>query len=560
MEKWKERFLCFAGNKIYVLLLSLTAAAAYGFMITHHAIGMDDTPYALYFEEGMSAIVGRWVTYLLNKVVMIGDFVPYLTDFAGVVILMAAVTVWCALLYGILGDRIPKYGYLFFACIFLSCPLISEVYVYHLHNGIAIGYLCSGISLCLFVEGMRWNKKSIVCFVGSLVSLWVALGCYESFMMVWLMGVCVILMLQRMCGERVKVLASIGVAGAVAFAGMLLRSVMIAAVTAIFHLEALRDQAAQRSVTELLGWIFQEGAWADFAMGIKRTYLMYVVFGCAYYPIGIFVLATVIILLAALIVSICRKDAWIFLLAVAAYAAAFSLVVIEGKETYYRCAQFLPVVCGLGCLMFAWGVGLVCEKVNPGVTAVFATAWKKRAAGACRGLAVVILSVILWNQCADMNRWFYMDWQKYEAAKETIYNVAYELDKGFDTSKPIVFTGVYEIPSHIIQDAFVSYGSKEYATMQKLTNWLDPNLLGKYHKNQGVWVVQQPMLSVIEWGKTAFDGNQELINFFEMHGIDLEPCPDMATYEAAVSYSMDMPTFPQEGSIVDMGDYVLVHF
>lgn len=560
MEKWKERFLYFTRNKIYVLLLGLTAAAAYGFMITHHAIGMDDTPYALYFEEGMSAIVGRWVTYVLNKVVMIGDFVPYLTDFAGVVILMVAVTVWCALLYGMLGERIPRYGYLFFACIFLSCPLISEVYVYHLHNGIAIGYLCSGISLCFFLEGMNWGKKSIGCFAGALVCLWIALGCYESFMMVWLMGVCVILMLQRMCGKTVKVLPTIGVAGAVALAGMILRSVTIAVVTAVFQLEALRDQAAQRSVTELLGWIFREDAWAEFAMGIKRTYLMYVAFGCAYYPIGIFLLATAVILMAALILSIRRKDAWIVVLAVAAYAAAFSLVVIEGKETYYRCAQFLPVICGLGALMFAWGVGALCEKINPGLAAATAGIWQKKAAGACRVLACVILSVILWNQCADMNRWFYMDWQKYEAAKETIHNVAYELDKGFDTSKPIVFTGVYEIPAHIIQDAFVSYGSKEYVTMQKLTDWLDPYLLGKYHKNQGVWVVQQPMLSVIEWGKTAFDGNQELINFFEMHGIDLEPCPDMATYEAAVAYSMDLPTFPQEGSIVDMGDYILVHF
>jgi hypothetical protein len=34
----------------------------------------------------------------------------------------------------------------------------------------------------------------------------------------------------------------------------------------------------------------------------------------------------------------------------------------------------------------------------------------------------------------------------------------------------------------------------------------------------------------------------------------------MATYEAAVAYSMDLPTFPKEGSIVDMGDYILVHF
>ncbi len=37
-----------------------------------------------------------------------------------------------------------------------SSPLISEVFTYFLHNGIAIGYLCCGISLCCVRE---WQKQ-----------------------------------------------------------------------------------------------------------------------------------------------------------------------------------------------------------------------------------------------------------------------------------------------------------------------------------------------------------------------------------------------------------------
>ena len=544
MEKWKENFLVFAKNKIYVLLLLLTATASYGFMITHHAVGIDDTPYALYFEEGLAAIVGRWVLFVLNKVVTIGDFVPYLTDLAGVLILMLAVTVWAVLFYTMLGKRIPQYGYIFFACIFLSCPLISEVYVYHLHNGVAIGYLCSGISLCFFLEGLKWGKKSVYCFGGSLLSLWIALGCYESFMMVWLMGICLILMLKRMCGERVKVFAAIGTAGAVVLCVMILRSIAIASVVRIFGLEALRDDAVQRSVMELVGWILQEDAMAKFAMVLKRTYLMYVVFGCAYYPIGIFLLSTVVILTAAIVLSIRRKDAWIFLLSVAAYVAAFSLIIIEGKETYYRCAQFLPLICGVGVLVFVWGVSALGGKLSD----------------FSRVLACVLLTAIVWNQCADMNKWFYVDWQKYEAAKETMHSVVYELERKVDTSKPVVFTGIYEVPVSIIQDAYISYSSKEYKTMLKMTTWLDEHLLEKFYREAGVWVVQQPTMSVIEWGKTAFDNNKELINFFEMHGYHLVPNMDMELYETAEEYSLELPAFPREGSIVDMGEYIIVHF
>lgn len=560
MEKWRKNLLFFLKSKFYLLILSLTAVASYGFLITHHAIGIDDTPYALYFEEGLAAIVGRWVLFVLNKVVTIGDFAPYLTDLAGVLILMIAVTVWSTLFYTILKDRIPGYGYAFFACIFMSCPLISEVYVYHLHNGVAIGYLCSGISLCFFLEGLKWNKKSVYCFGGSLLSLWIALGCYESFMMVWLMGICLILMLKRMCGERVKVFKAIGTAGALALCVMILRSITIASVIGIFGLETLRDDAVQRSVTELLGWILQEDAMAKFAMILKRTYLMYVVFGCAYYPIGIFLLATVVILIAAVVLSIRRKDGWIFFLSIAAYVAAFSLIVIEGKETYYRCAQFLPVICGLGVLMFVWSVSALGTKVISCAKSGMAEAWRRNAAVFSRGLAWVILSVILWNQCADINKWFYVDWQKYEAAKETMHSVAYELERNFDTSKPVVFAGIYNAPVSIIQDAYVSYSSEEYKTMLKMTTWLDEHLLEKFYRAPGVWVVQQPTLSVIEWGKNAFDNNAELTKFFAMHGYNLVPNMDKELYEAAETYSLNLPSFPREGSIVDMGEYIIVHF
>jgi hypothetical protein len=271
---------------------------------------------------------------------------------------------------------------------------------------------------------------------------------------------------------------------------------------------------------------------------------MYIVYACAYYPIWVFVMATLVILLSALVLSIRKKDVWIFLLAIAGYAAAFSLVIIEGKETYYRSAQFLPVICGFGAMIFVWAMNSV----------------KGKMAGFLRILACLILSVILWNQCADMNKWFYVDWQKYEAAKETVHNVAYELEKNFDTSKPIVFTGTYEIPHSITEDAYVSFSSKEYSFMRRMTEWFDEYLLGKYHRSQGMWVAQQPALSVIEWGKTAFDCNRELIKFFEMHGHCLVANRDMELYEMAIEYSLDWPSFPREGSIVDMGEYIIVHF
>lgn len=556
MKKWFKDFQEFYKDKRYVLLLSLAAVCAYGFMVTHSTVGIDDTPYDYYFEEGLAAIVGRWVMYLLNKVVHVADFAPFLTDFAGVLILMAAVTVWAVLFKSVLEDAAPWYAYLFFAGIFLSCPLISEVYTYYLHNGIAIGYLCCGISLCCFREGLirldagegkkrlpGW--KACKAFIGAVIGMWIAMGCYESFMIVWLQGLCLLLLTERFAGVRRRVFPSLCIAAVIAVLGMVLRSVMINLVTAVFGLGYLKDEAVQRSIGELAGWILEPGAMSEFAMILKRMFVMYGVFAYAYYPIKIFLLAAVVIGLFSLWRAVGKRDIWIGLLAVDGLAVPLLLVVIEGKATYYRSAQFLPLICGYGALI-----------------AVYAVNNLKRAkwTTAIRGILIFALGCILWNQCTDMNKWFYVDYMKYENAKELAGQIYYELESNYDTSKPVVFTGTYNIPESINEAAYVPIGSETYFKMKRITDMVDEHLLEKFYRSNRVWVAQTPALSVIDWARYAFDNDEEMVRFFAMHGYEIVPLLDETLYPVAEQYSLNLPSFPKGGSIVDMGEYIIVHF
>lgn len=568
MKNWKENFAYFYKNKIYMLMLGLTAACSYGFVVTHAAIGIDDTPYAYYFEEGLAAIVGRWVLFVLNKFLHISDFAPFLTDFAGVLLLMAAVTVWAALFRSVLGEKVPKYGYFFFACICLSCPLISEVYTYYLHNGIGIGYLCCGLSLCCFLEGLEfwhrdkghWLPKCLP-FGGTAVFLWIALGCYESFMIVWLLGVCLVLLSKRYAGERKGTFQGLCAAAGIALAGLVLRSMMIALVTKLFGLEYLKEEAVQRSITELAGWLFESDALSNFGMILKRIFMMYGVFAYAYYPIKIFVLAAAVMFCFGLWRSIRQRDGWILLLTIGSFIVCFLLVFIEGKATLYRSAQFLPIVCGYGALLTVYAVGGLGWK--SGNAEDGKTGYKKALAklpGFCRGVVILMLCAILWNQCEDMNQWFYVDYAKYESAREYTNQIAYELEKNFDTAKPIVFTGIYEIPRSIAADAYVGFGTDTFFQIKRIADLVDEHLLEKFYRADGVWVAQTPTLSVISWGKYAFDDDAELVRFFEMHGHHLIPQTDIGVYEEAEQYALSLPHFPEEGSIVDMGDYIIVNF
>lgn len=562
MESIKRDFKRIYYNKAYLLLLALTAACSYGFKIVHPVMGIDDTPYAYYFEEGLAAVVGRWVLFVLNKVLSLSDFAPFLTDFAAVLILMMAVTLWGLLFYSVLGERIPRYGYWFFSCIFLSCPLIAEVFTYFLHNGIAIGYLCCGISLYALGEAYsELEKKRMRGFAGrialAVLFMTVAMGCYESFMIVWLAGVVLLLLSERIVGGSKGVFLKLGTAAATAACGMVLRSIVLHLVIAAFDLSYLQDAAVQRSVGEMLGWIFEPGAAAEFAMILKRLFVMYGVFGYAYYPIKIFVLASAVMVLYSLWRTVRQKDLWILILQAGSFIAAFLLAVVEGKATLYRSAQFLPLFCGFGILMGACALQGFVGKVRTGQGK---RKLRRFLAGSATGLYLLCGAVILWNQCTDLNHWFYVDYRKYEYSREYMSRVANELEKNFDTSKPIVFTGEWENPKGLVKDAYVSLKSDTFYKMKAITDLVDDQLLEKFYRDYGVWVAQTPSLSVISWGKYAFDTDAELVRFMNFHGHKFRPLSDSSLYEEAELYARDLPSFPREGSIVDRGSYIIVHF
>lgn len=594
---WNGMLHKLCGNRLYMGILLLTAVCAYGYKVTNVTIGIDDTPSLYYFEEGLIAIVGRWVLFLLNKVISLAEFAPFVTDFAAVLLLIAAAIVWSALFYSVFGEKIPMTGYAYFAAVFVSCPLISEVFTYFLHNGIAIGYLSCAVSLCCMREwqlSIRKQRKgsglrekpdcpAVTKLAAAAVFLWIAMGCYESFMILWLAGLVLLLLAERIgmetvhcsgrtkkseksrpenstvkhCGMEAGIFAVLAAGAAAALLAIILRSLMIAVVTKVFHLEYLQGEAVQRSVTEVLGWMVQTGAFGELIMILKRTFVLYGVFAYAYLPIRIFVLSAVVITVVTLVRVIRGRDLWALILLPTAYLAAFSLLFIEGKATLYRSAQFLPIFCGYGVLLFVYAVWKV-------------TAWwerktqksqNSRICRGVRGIAILVLAVIVWNQCMDMTKWFYIDKQKYDVAVQTVDQIALDLERDFDTSKPVIFTGNYEIPYSIVKDAYVSYGDSKYYKMKRLTDLIDPDLLDKYNRgSRGVWVAQTPALSVIDWGRYAFDSDAELVKFFAMHGHSLVACGDIDRYAEAEEESLKLPEYPQDGYIVDKGDYIIVHF
>lgn len=553
---WKD-FRVFCQCKAYVIGLTLLAVCAYGYAVTHYAIGMDDTVIPLYFEEGLAPYVGRWSLFVLNKIFHIADFVPWMVELVSVVVLMLSVTLWCVLWKRICEPRIvlPAWSYVFVAGIFLSCPLISEVFVFYLHNGICLGYGVVALALLCLMNGLSLKKSGkyrLGQLVLSAVLVAVAMGFYESFLIVYIMGaVMCFFLIRRFYGKKdgdseysSKLLCWIGSGVLIVLAGMVIRAVVLAVLKAVYHLEELgRYDVLYRS---LFGDVFT--AEGELVMTLKRFFVKYYVNAVVYLPIAVLVFALAFLGIYSLYHGIRKKDVVLPVCTVVLVVLPVFMSLVEGLATRYRSAQYVPVVGAFAVLLAMLELRL--HKLPKWVPA----------------LGAVCMGVLLFNQCTDMNKWFYLDVLKYQDAEEVMSRIAYDLEKECDISKPIVFRGAYTVPYEISGDAYVSFSSPQYQWICRLTDWLDPHLKEKFfaENGQGYVFAETPVVSTLQWGVTAFDGTSgQLIEFWKMHGYDNFRCEtDLDVIEEAerIRKEENMYGYPKDGYIKECEDYIIVNF
>lgn len=547
MKKIIQEACWFFRQKQYTIALSLTAACCYGYAVTHASIGIDDTAIGLYLDQGLLVVMGRWTVFLLNKVFRVSPFAPYMLELVGVLLFMAAVTLFCVFLRRIFGERAGIWGYTAFACVFLSNPIISEVYVYYYHNGIEIGYILTALALILFMEGTeRGGRKSIWRFLGSMLLLWQAVGCYESFLILYMLGILVILFLRGIvCGETLKtsyVMRNLGIGALLTAGSVLLRTVTIPCLIALFGLQELVGLQELRSPLQGLALFGSREGLEELVMLLKRYWVVYHVNAFVYLPVTGYVGALAVTGITALAASIRKRNLWYLFLHGGMTAVPFLLTVVQGRVTSYRSCQFLPFFTAFSCLL------------------LYNTFSKGKYIRFWRPAAAVLLLILVYNQAESMNRSFYTDHLKYERTKEILTQIAREVESRYGTELPVIFTGHYEEPYEFRKDYCVAYTSWQYRAVAGITDLVDVHLKEKYFSPEGYSFVGEALNPFIQWGLDAFDGtNREIIRFLEMHGHELRTVTDPEVIEAAGELGETMPEWPAEGSVTQQDGYILIH-
>jgi len=542
----------FLEQKIYILPLILTATLSYGFMAVTPTIGIDDTASERFFQEGLEPYMGRWVLFLINKVFSFAEFAPFITEVLGVIFMIISVTLWCVVFKRILGNKIPILGYTFFSCIFISAPILSELFTYYTHNGIGMAYGLAAVGAIAFTEGMkgpvskRWKSLIISALFAA-----TAAGCYESMVIVYIMGIVMayLFLCKEESGQHYdrRLLWWLFGGGISVILLMLVRSLLIGIIKVVFQLEKNILVLPTRGISEAFQWVNGTKSMGEFTMVLKRFFLKYYINALRYFPITMFVIAALILMIYCCVQTIRYRKPVLLFCGCAILLIPWVMILIEAQVTPYRASQYIPLVCGFAVLLLADMI----QEMAKG--RFFQPLWY---------VAVIWMTVCTFNQCTEMNKWFYVDHLKYEDAKNTMNTIAYELENSYDIEKPIIFVGHYRVPDGMLRDAGLKLNAKEFWSIRACSDILDPHLKEKYYTASGYYkLAETPYLSVLNWGVSAFDRtNVELFQFLKMHGHEFRMETDLKRYEQAEKQAEDrnMPSWPEQGYIQDAEEYIIV--
>lgn len=547
MKSLLQEINWFLHQKVYMAMLCITAVCSYGFEITHQTIGIDDTAIELYFTDGLAVVVGRWVLYLLNKIFYFGEFAPFMTELIGVLFLMVAATLYCVLMRRIIGERMGVIACTIFSCVFVSNPILSKVFIYYAHNGVGIGYVCTALALLCYHSALKKRgRQKMYSLLGSMLCVWVAAGCYESFLVLYILGILMILFLQGIFGEikldTVYCLSNLGIGAGLVIGSVLLRSVVCSLIMAVFQINIPETIFTMRSISDMLVLFKDREGLSELFMLVKRFWVVYHLNALVYLPIMGYELACFCAGIYSVVAAVRRKNLWYPILFAGMLFTPFLLVLAESKITFYRSCQYLPFFTAVGILMLYLAFGQ----------------WKQ--SRYFRYVLTFLGVVLVYNQAFMLNQDFYADYREYELAKETLLGVAHDVERQYGKDIPVVFVGEYEIPYEFVKNYYVGYDSWQYKCIAAITDLVDVHLKEKYFQPQGYCFIGERNLPMIRWGFDAFDGtNRELIRFLEMHGYSLTTITDKEELQRARDMGETLPRWPEEGSIIMRDGYVLVN-
>lgn len=539
----KKSFCSFIKDKRYMIVTILIAILSFGFVVTHSSVNIDTLSSERYFDQGVLIGQGRVTGAILQSIFNVMQFNPFFVDFIAVVLLMIAGMLFCTLFKIVTKDKINDICYIIFSGIFISYPLINEIFVYT-PASLSIGFGFCSVAFALLCGQAVLKKFQFKYYLYMILSLFLVLSLYESFASVYICGFLISIILEALFDEDKKINFKDVVKQILIFIIPLVVSLILFIIIPIFLRDALnipKNGNAQKQILYFTSGIINT------LKQLKRSLLLsYLVNGLFYFPITVLVLSVIIVSILSVIYSIKRKSILIFLLFLGTMISLVILSIIQGTASPYRTCQVFSLFCAFAFMLLGYNI------LQSNIKKIF------------KNFLIFLIFLIIFYQAKDLHKWFYLNYLRYENEKNTIVHICNEISENYDISKPVVFVGNYELPKYLKEKTGITLEDKKEFKCKlavMILKIFDEDYSIFEEGNEYIYkYVETNVNSYINWAIFAFgEINVELFNWIELLGYDFIH-GNGELYLEAKKLSETMPSYPTKGYINETEEFIMINF
>ena len=534
MQTLKERIEYFIKDIYYIIPVLIVAILCFGFVLTHTCVSIDTLSDYRYFEGEELLAQKRFGTVFLNKIFHVMQFNPFFVDFIAVMFLVISAITFCMVMQKASNGKIKKICYTIFSCLFISYPLINEIFVYTPAGlSIALGYFGTALSV-LFMQNFFENKKWGYAIFSVIIMIFVT-ATYESFVSVFFCSIMIVLILQNIYKtEKISLKKSF-----VEFLKWLIPiilAIIISRIVASLIMNILNIQpsynAAQQILygTEPLDTIFH-----NLIDGITYSFILK---GLYYLPITVLVISVVLNFIMSVACAIRRKSITIYLLFLGARITLIALSILQGSASPYRTCQVFALFTAFTFMFFTSSV------MNASTNKVIKT------------IIVIAMFTLVFYQSKDLHKWFYLNNLRYESEKQELIEVANQLNENYDTTKPVYFVATFSLPVSVKDKLYMNTEDWRYQIVSNVKE----NMKTESYRKASDRITETCIFPYFYWGYQAFrESGTEIFKWLKLLGYQFKQGDANFLHEHEDEWKQTIPKYPNKGYIYETNNYIVVN-
>lgn len=508
---------------IYWVCIGFITVLSYLFDLTNRSVGIDDLARPIYSWAGKSMLQAtRWGMNVWESLFTSSVYTPFIDKYLAILFLILTAVLLSRIFYRYFSDNRYKLVLcILISCLYISFPLINEIWNYNGANYITEGnaFLAAICILLLYKEDKLFNNKTILCsFLLTMI-----VSSYEASAFMYISMALAVVLMDYILTERHK-----WVTDGLRYAIPLLFAVVLRYVIGFALIKLFRTSYEPNGMTAIL-WNSGNGLLSQFKILLETTFDHYFLRGLIYQPIGIFVIALTASFVTAFVVSIKQRDFVILLIYLILTISLFILSILQSTSMPYRTAQTIHFFIAFALPMTAFALTFT----NKHSFTVF---------------AIACIGIICYRQGFFMNQTLALNNQRADNEASIAQNIGFRLKTEF-AEKPVYFIGLLDLGSTIEQQVKPDETSIGGYIYRKLAYYLGWNY-------DNIRLYESNINSIMSWNSLY---SQMMAPYFAYYGYDITMMEniDKDLYLQIVLYVLNEEMKPLE--IRDMGSYILVY-